>query len=255
MLVFSNTFSQTSYIQIVSEPGISVFLDGAFKGTTTVDLGGLIIRDVAYGGHLIKVVKEGYLPQEESITIKAGEVFTYQVNKNFIPRIQISESGNKENQAISIKKGNLKLQSLPIAIQIIIPGLGIDNQKTQDEWLAKDIPEGKYKATYKWNNTILEDEIEIMNGMVSYAFVNMIDGKIERKRISPIDGTSVMDMEMNIRSVNSYSSQVASADNQPKEYAGLFSMDDSKPKKFGTKVMEFILVMLGLFVVGTLVGA
>lgn len=185
-------FSQTSHIQVVSEAGISIFLDGQFKGTTSSEYGGLIIQNVSSGQHTIKVVKEEYLPREESVNVKAGEVFTYQVNKNFIPAIKISEQGNKDNQALSIKQGKLKLQSLPIGINISIPSLNINQAKEKDEWMAEPIPEGSYPATFTLNGKVLSDVLEIQNDMITYAFVNMISGKIENKSITPINITNVI---------------------------------------------------------------
>jgi len=38
---FSIIQAQNSYIQVVAEPGTSVFLDGQFKGKTTADLEGV----------------------------------------------------------------------------------------------------------------------------------------------------------------------------------------------------------------------
>jgi hypothetical protein len=184
--------SQTSHIQVVSEPGISIYLDGQFKGITSTDLGGLIIQNIFSGQHTIKVVKEGYLPQEEIITVKPSEVFTYQVNKNFVPSIRITEQGNKENQAISIKKGNLKFQSLPIGINISIPSLQIYKDKTQDEWLAEQIPEGTYMVTFSWNGKELSDEFTVENEMTTYAFVNMIEGVIMNRSITPINSQQIV---------------------------------------------------------------
>jgi len=180
-------YSQTSYIQVVAEPEISIFLDGEFKGLTSLDFGGLIIKNVSVGDHIIKVVKERYLPREETITIKTGEVFSYQVDKNFVPLIKVSEKGSIDNQTISIKQGKLKLQSLPIGINISIPSLKIDQLKTKDEWIAEPIPEGTFNVSFKWNGKEISDVLEIKNEMMTYAFVNMIDGKIEKKSISPIN--------------------------------------------------------------------
>lgn len=64
--------TQTTYIQVVSEPGISVFLDGVLKGKTTSDVRGLIIENVSPGSQTIKVVKEGFNPPEERVQVKRG---------------------------------------------------------------------------------------------------------------------------------------------------------------------------------------
>ena len=65
-ILFSNLslFSQTE-IHVESEPGVSVYLDTVFKGKTTKNDGGLIIKDVIEGVHTIEVKKEGHLPQTE----------------------------------------------------------------------------------------------------------------------------------------------------------------------------------------------
>ena len=78
-----NVSSQASHIQVVSDPGLTVFLDGVFKGVTASEYGGLIIQNISPGQHQIKVVKEGSVPIEETISVKAGEVFLYQVNNKF----------------------------------------------------------------------------------------------------------------------------------------------------------------------------
>jgi len=195
LIISARGLSQVSHLQVVSESGIAVFLDGKFKGTTSTEYGGLIIQNISSGQHTIKVVKEGYLPREESISVKAGEVFTYQVDKNFVPAIQITEQGNKDNQAISIKQGKLKIQSLPIGINIRIPALNINSLKAKDEWSAEPIPEGIYQAAFTLNEKVLSDALEIKNDMVTYIFVNMITGRIENKSIRPINSALTPDEE------------------------------------------------------------
>jgi uncharacterized protein (TIGR02145 family) len=170
--------SQTSYIQVVSEPGISVFLDATFKGTTTLDIGGLIIEKVFPGSHKIKVIKEGFNPQEEWISIKLGEVYSYTV-KPFIPMIKISQQGNSGSNQIGLQVGKIIIQSIPVTISISIPELAINSLKKQDEWLADKIPVGNYKATFSWNNKILTGTIKINNNNLTHLFINMIKGEIE----------------------------------------------------------------------------
>ncbi|MFZ0471774.1 MAG: PEGA domain-containing protein, partial [Bacteroidales bacterium] len=108
--------AQNSHIQVEAEPGITVLLDGQLKGITTIDQGGLIIQNVNSGQHTIKVIKEGYSPREYTLTVETGEVLMYQIDNNFVSAIKITEEGNKEKQTISVKKGNLTIQSLPISI-------------------------------------------------------------------------------------------------------------------------------------------
>ena len=171
-------FAQKAYIQVEAEPGISVFLDGTFKGKTNADMGGLIIDNIDAGIHTIKVLKTGFNPQEERVSVKPGEVYLYKV-KPFVPRIKISESGNTGEQEIDLKVGTLIIQSLPLSINISITGLGINSTKSKDEWKAEKVPVGSYPATFKGKNKTLTYTIDIKQNKLTHLFVNMVSGKIE----------------------------------------------------------------------------
>lgn len=187
----TSIFCQNSHIQITAEPDISIFIDGNYKGKTISEMGGLIIENVAPGNHIIKVVKEGYNPQEEQINIKKGEVYMYTVNPSFVPKIKITQQGNVGEQRIEKKLGKIKVQSLPIAITIAIPQLGIKYSKTQDEWIADDIPEGSYDASFIWNNKTLTYTIKVNNNQLTHLFVNMIKGEFEdRSSVTKIETTT-----------------------------------------------------------------
>ncbi len=172
-------YTQKSYIQIVAEPEISIFLDNEFKGVTFSEMGGLIIGNISPGSHLLRVVKKGFNPQEEQIVVTAGEVYTYKV-KPFIPKLKITETGNTGQQQIELEVGKLKIQSIPISISISIPALGIDTIKNKDKWLAEDVPVGTYSAVFKKGNKSLSYEIEIESNIPTHLFVNLIDGEVEK---------------------------------------------------------------------------
>jgi len=178
LCVHLNLHAQTSYIQVISEAGISVYLDETFKGKSTLEMGGLIIKNVSPGRHTIKVIKDGFNPQTEDISVKPGEVFSYTV-KPFVPHINISQQGNTGDQQIDLQVGIIKIQSLPLAIQISIPSLGINSSKVKDEWVANDIPVGAYFSTYSWNNKIIHDTINVRLNFQTHHFVNMLEGIIE----------------------------------------------------------------------------
>ena len=205
-----------SYIQVKAEAGVSVFLDDNFKGKTTSDIGGLIIERVTSGSHIIKVVKEGFNPQEERVDIKTGEVYSYTV-KPFIPKIKISQQGNTGQQQIDLQVGKIKIQSLPVAITISIPSLGINSSKTQDKWNADEIPAGSYLVTFSWNNKILRAIIEVKHNQLTHLFVNMIIEKIEDR--SPMN---------NMNSNSTFANQGDTTKNQSFKYELFTDSRDSK---------------------------
>ncbi len=180
-------FSQQSYIQIKSAPGVTVFLDGDLKGVTNKDFEGLIIKDVLAGSHKLRFVKEGFNTQDETVTIKAGEVYIYEVKK-FVPQIKISQKGNKvapktqqATAVMQVQTGRLKLQSLPVTIDISLPGLGINSSKNQDEWIGEDIPSGSYEAIFSWKGKELRETIQISADKTTELLIDFIDMQVRKK--------------------------------------------------------------------------
>lgn len=176
--LFANVNAQKTYIQVVAEPGVSVFLDGTFKGKTSADINGLILEDITPGEHLIKVVKEGFVSQEDLIRIKVGEVYIHRV-KQFLPAIRIEQKGNTSEQMIGLPVGQVKIQSLPVDINISIPKLGINSAKQQDEWIATQVPVGSYDAVFKGFNSSLNYTIEVTHNQITHLFVNLLSSEIE----------------------------------------------------------------------------
>lgn len=171
--------AQKAYIQVEAKPGISVYIDNVFKGKTSlVNDGILIIDNVIPGIRTIKLIDEGYSPQEERISVNPGEVYTYKV-RPFFPLIKISETGNTGQQEIELKVGVLKIQSLPVSITIEILTLGVNYTKSKDEWMAEDIPEGIYPVTFILNDKSLNDIVEISPGKITHLMVDMVKMEVE----------------------------------------------------------------------------
>ena len=174
------SIAQTSYIQVVGEPDLSVFLNNSFKAKTTAELGGCIIEQVTPGKNLIKIVKDGFTPFEETITVKPGEVLAYKVKPFTKHKVYVSQEGNtnETDKKLTVKTGKLIVQSVPIEIKITISDIdGIKNSpKTKDKWLADEIPEGAYKITFTYNQKIITKTIEILSSETTSLFINMLNG-------------------------------------------------------------------------------
>lgn len=179
------TKAQNAYIQVSGESGLSVFLDSQFKGKTTAELGGYIIENVKPGSHLIKVVKDGYTPFEETISVKPGEVFSYKVKPFQKNVVTISEKGNagETQKTVEVSKGKLIVQSVPIEVKITMPQIeGVNNMtKTKDQWIVDDIAAGRYTITFTFNNKTITKNIEITGDHETSVFVNMLNGSFTSK--------------------------------------------------------------------------
>jgi hypothetical protein len=176
-------FGQTAYIEVKGEPDLTVYLNSSFKGKTTAELNGMIIENVNPGKNLIKIVKEGYTPFEETITVKPGEVLAYKVKPFTKHVVHVSEEGNTEetSKQATLKTGKLVIQSVPIEIKITIPGIdGIDKSaKTKDKWLAEQIPTGMYEITFTYNQKEITKTVKIFGDETTSVFVNMLSGDLK----------------------------------------------------------------------------
>ena len=180
ILVANILFGQTAYIQVTGEPNLSVFLNNQFKGKTNVEFNGYIIEKVPAGKNIIKIVKEGYTPFEETITVKSGEVFAYKVKPFSKNTVYISEEGNTgqtEKKAL-LETGKLIVQSLPIEIKITIPDIeGINKKlKAKDKWIAENIATGNLEITFSFGEKVITKTIKIEKDRVTTVFVNMLNG-------------------------------------------------------------------------------
>ncbi len=186
LMLLSNTlFGQTAYIQVTGEPNLSVFLNNQFKGKTSVEYNGYIIENVTPGKNVIKIVKEGYTPFEETITVKTGEVFAYKVKPFTKNSVYISEQGNtgQTEKKANIETGKLIVQSVPIEIKITIPDIeGVKSSpKTKDKWMADKISTGDYEITFSFGQKVITKTITIEKDQVTSVFVNMINGEFNVK--------------------------------------------------------------------------
>jgi hypothetical protein len=149
------------HVQIRCEPGLKIFLDGNFHGTSNESLEGFIIEDIIPGQHILKVVKKGYVPKKRKIEIKSGEVYSISI-KDFIASIEISQEGKEKEIALQPKTGNLIINSLPVKCEIAIPQLGLDKIKKEMRKLKlENIPAGTYKVIFSALDRSLSWEGEI----------------------------------------------------------------------------------------------
>lgn len=169
--------SADSYIQVDAEPGIQIFLDSEFKGVTNSEVRGLIISGVPSGSHRIRAVRQGFAAREESISVDAGKVFRWKIDK-LTPEIKIKQEGDSAESSIKQKTGSLTIQSLPIESRVEIPSIGVSSSKVQDLWSAQDIPVGTYDVRVSAMGKSLQASITVQQGGNKRLLFNLMEGRI-----------------------------------------------------------------------------
>lgn len=172
--------AQTGYIQVDSEPGILIYLDGAFKGITTDTIGGLIIQDVSEGEHRIRVEKPEVTNYEDTVTVVAGQVLVYQV-KGAESQIKVEQIGDQARWNVSDGVGTIVIQSIPVQCEVIVEAQGFHQQKTHDLLRMSNVPVGEHFLCFKGGEKILEHTIELGQDETVELMVNFVDGHVYQK--------------------------------------------------------------------------
>jgi len=111
--------------------------------------------------------------------VARGQVVAFEV-KPFVPKLKITEAGQEQTAQVKLKVGALQIQSVPIECAITIPGLGLERQaKTKDQWLAEEVPTGKYNMKVEALGKTLEYEVLIEEGDRAGLLFNFITGQVE----------------------------------------------------------------------------
>jgi hypothetical protein len=170
--------ADVGYVQIKSDPGLQVLLDGKFQGVTKEDVGGMILNDVAVGTHSLKVLKANFNPQEKNIQLTKDQIYVWEI-KSLTPGTQISEEGNSDASDLSRQVGNLVIQSVPVEATVEIPKLQAEPfTKSKETWKADAIPAGEYKITVKALGKSASCKCRIESGKTVKLLANILEGKV-----------------------------------------------------------------------------
>jgi len=114
MCCFVMTVAAVSFaadIQVSSSPGLRIYLDGKFMGTSSAREDGLFLTNVPIGAHTIRVEKDGFVPQNIQIEVSdyPMEVRVGQLS----PEPEIRYKTKAEPDPVKQLFGNLVVTSAP----------------------------------------------------------------------------------------------------------------------------------------------
>jgi hypothetical protein len=122
LLASVSTVSFAGDIQVACEPALRVFLDSKFVGTCSSKEDGLFLANVPGGAHVIRVEKDGFVPQSFQV-----EVLKLPIEvkvKEFSPEPLIRHDHDRETSSAKGKQpvGNLQVISAPQNCVVEIDG-------------------------------------------------------------------------------------------------------------------------------------
>ena len=162
---------EVGFVQVNAEAGVEVFLDGERVGTTSEELGGLLVVDVAVGERLLRFERDGFEAQELTIRVEAGRVSVHDVGQ-FAPPLQVLVAGDRSSVALRRLTGTLVVQTLPVEGVVDLPGLGLREQvKSRDLWQVEHVPVGRYALTVSALGREVQVEVEVIDRHETRVFV------------------------------------------------------------------------------------
>ncbi len=146
--VQSTAQASDATLQVNAPPGIKIFVDDEFKGDTTKAAKGLIIQDLSPGVHLLRAVKDRFSPEEKTVTLVAGQVYSWTIGV-LVPKLKISERGNAGQTKVVALVGEVEILTVPTACTIDVKALKIKGaKKTKAVWRVENVPIGKYSFAF-----------------------------------------------------------------------------------------------------------
>ena len=176
VLVTANTVLAGD-IQVICEPGLRVYLDDKLAGTSSAKEDGFFLADVRNGSYIIRVEKEGYVPQafEVEITDPPVEVTV----ETLVPLPPGPEPVAPTPAPIKPAVGILVITSAPQNCVVEIDGTSIETKNTPTLTLS-DLVIGRHTISFsKAGYETIDGTFFVQPGTVTSVRGNLIDGKVE----------------------------------------------------------------------------
>jgi hypothetical protein len=122
-LVISTIMPALSFagdIQVACEPGLRVYLDGKFVGTSSAKDDGLFLANVLGGAHVVRVEKDGFVPQSLRVEVEALPIEVKV--KAFSPEPPTRHGAETSSAAATQPVGKLLVTSAPQECVVEIDG-------------------------------------------------------------------------------------------------------------------------------------
>ena len=176
VLVTAN-ISLAGDIQVICEPGLRIYLDDKLAGTSSAKEDGFFLADVRSGSHIIRVEKEGYVPQafEVEVTDLPVEVKV----EALVPLPPEPEPVAPTPAPLKPAVGILVITSAPQNCVVEIDGTRTETKNTPTLTLS-DLVIGRHTISFsKVGYETISDTFFVQPDTATIVRGNLIDGKVE----------------------------------------------------------------------------
>lgn len=166
------------FIEVQCEPDLKVFLDNKFVGVSGE--GGLLLRRVPAGPHVVRVEKEGYQPaNSDTFLLEPEQVYVFKAPKLdalLDPQADIDEESARAT-------GSIVIQTIPVECLITLHGIGLTGSdeeivKTEDRWTANGVRVGRYLATFSARGIEHREVVTVLANRTAHILVDIERGEM-----------------------------------------------------------------------------
>lgn len=161
-----------TYLQVICEPGVEIFLNGESAGSSNWKDGGLHLK-ISPDNYIVEARKAGYVSQTKEVSLRKSDVEVWSLAP-FAPLPGSTEATSGEEASSMDPYGSLTVYSHPTECTITLvasPQSEASWLKKSAKWTAKKLPAGKYavKAT-RQGKTLSYDIVIPAEGSVEVIF-------------------------------------------------------------------------------------
>ncbi|MEW6338005.1 MAG: PEGA domain-containing protein [Acidobacteriota bacterium] len=163
-------------IQVTCEPGLRVYLDGSYVGTTTAKEDGLVLTDVAEGPHTVRVDKEGFLPI--SFQVNVGRTPIEIPVRAFDLELPVVSGRDRPEARTTRPVGKLQVHSVPQNCVVEIDGQARDKSTPVLEIGALDA--GRHTVAFRRDGyETIAREVNLPPGAEVTVRGDLKDGRVD----------------------------------------------------------------------------
>jgi len=171
-----STTAAAGDIQIFCEPGLRLFLDGESVGTSSARDDGLYLMNVPRGKHVIRVEKDGFVPQTFQVDVARAPVEIHV--EDFAPAPAQPPEDEVVEEEVTLLAGRVVVTSAPQNCVVEIDGN--PETKSTPQLSVGGLEAGEHTITFrKTGYEPITGQVTIRPGSSVVIRGNLIEGKIE----------------------------------------------------------------------------
>jgi len=148
-------------LQIVCQPGVKIYVDGVFHGTTDAAQEGLFIEGLSFGTHTVKASLAGYAPFVERVSVPRGRTLEFKIR--LVKEGEVIEDLDDEHQEeLERNVGILEVRAVPPRPKAIVYLDG--EEKGIGHKRIKNVSSGSHTVMWVRAGKRISSRIDVVKG-------------------------------------------------------------------------------------------